>query len=254
MSEFEQVQTPREFAELLARSPIELGEASIGLHFRNSLEVQDALTAIETYVEPQSQQKIGLIGSRTKEKYFAYSAKRLFTKLHFQLGLTEEFDLSEVEQIKLHLYDTITIPDRIINQLQPLTDKLNSLQQETLSLSDIDFASLPHEMTRFLSIPFLNLPHLLRPQSSQEVMVDPLLKVTPNPAAFYPDIDLAVLRNPSFKDDPSTSRIESVQLLGEHSGILVHINFLFPPTLYSDGLELVSESMLDSYIPITIPT
>jgi hypothetical protein len=195
--------------KVMGNPPVILGSESIGVYFRNKLEVADVVSVLE---ENPQEKFAGLVGSRLKER-FSYKPGELLGKL-ISLDATSGLHLSSVDRFD-YLFQT-SIPKRLKAPLEEIAAFLKEQQAEEARLADIDLRLLPRNL--------------------REIVVQPQV-VTP--AHLFPDIDIAFWRVPKGLD-PKPLAVQT--MLGEKSGTNIKIRRLYPAEAYAPESERANDT------------
>ncbi len=217
----------------MERKPIALGEASVGLHFRNLAEIRDvqAIIGRTGEVSPLS---VGLAGKRLHGQ-FAYTPRDIWMVVNsFDPEVLEVNikDLTDPEEIVNFVSSNKEgalalrgqLPPRLFEPLNALVEFLDQKQKELVNLADINFNGLPWDVIRTTLWRRIFTPGYY--QASLDWLTskkkeDAFQRVHPHPAAFFPCIDLVVF-------SPSESSYRVKHDIGEESGVEI-VTFVLNP-------------------------
>lgn len=224
------------------KEPVRATAANVGRHFRNSAELQDVKELLTLPPLRRNSVTPGLVGSRTQGR-FMYSAEELGEKLVRDYGLGSTMDPDEWAMMRV-----TGVPEEIKNKVRLLAQWLQDAASRTENLNDIDLAGLPVVLHGLVTVDRLSLAQSLIPDRSRSRFDGrDSERVVPVPAAFFPDIDIAVLNGgEEYLAFPFLGRI------GTASGTRIHVEEIMPAEVEegSDAFHLIKRRMLDQFRPL----
>lgn len=240
---------PEDIKSALAREPIILGPESVGLHFRNSGEIADVQ---EVVMKLEGAIAIGLVGSRIHGRFsYTTGQNHLFTRLCF--FFQRNLDLYK-EETALLLGPNFEIPERFQKPFNDIAVLLNSAQASHDNLDDIDLSEFPSDLQQFLNFEPEEIapdeshspwPYIFLPRSFDQR--DPDKPILLRPAAYFPDIDVAVI-----SEDP-LALVE--RTIGARSGVRIEVTRIDPfvnKSPWPGGQETI-DSMVKNFRPLSLP-
>ena len=232
---------PENIKAALAREPIILGAESIGRYFRNGAEIAD----VESVIAGQKTAiAVGLVGSRLSGR-FSYSPKALFDKLK-SYG-QKHINLEDEERL---MYGFSGMPPiRFQEPFNRLALYLKSALDANRNLGDINLLEFPADLQQFLTFaPYdRSMPFVFRPKGFE--YKDPQAPLIQRPAAYYPDIDIAVI-----SENPLMGSIAWLgDAIGAHSGVRIQATLICPVSGRPTEQREVIDSMMENFRPLSKP-
>ncbi|MBI2621487.1 MAG: hypothetical protein HYW63_02460 [Candidatus Levybacteria bacterium] len=231
-----------EVKSAIEREPIVLGPESVGTHFRNPEEIYD----IEHVIAEQSPPiAVGLVGSRLEGR-LSYSPKQLFDKMR-SYGQRDV----QLQALGNRFYAKHGIPpEGYQRNFNRIAAYLKGACLSSVNLDHINLSDYPPQLLRFLTFePYHDeVPFIFRPKGFEEG--DPTVPILQRPAAYYPDINLAIITEHPLKGGIAV-RPEN-RTIGKLSGVCIQLCPIYPTLkLESKEQQAVVDSMLQTFRPLS---